>query len=306
MKKIVPKALKKGDKVGIVAPAGYVSAEQIKSAVKKVEKAGFVPVVAENILSRNGYLSGTDEERVFQLNSMFKAPDIKAVVAARGGYGCSRILDMIDYDSLMQNPKILGGYSDITALICAVYKKTGLVTFHSSMLIPEDTAYTRNSMWGIFQDGKKGYVIKQQNPDEAEVLNPGKTSGVLFGGNLTLLETLIGTKYDFSLFNKILFVEEINEPPYKVDRMLTHLKNSKDFSGLKGLIFGKMKGCEAQGENSLTLDYVINDFCKNLKIPVIKNFSFGHVNDRCTFPIGVKAELDTGNFQVRLLENCVE
>lgn len=306
MKKIIPEALKNGDKIGIVAPAGYVSAEQIKSAVKKVEKAGFVPVVAENILSRNGYLSGTDEERVLQLNTFFKRSDIKAIIAARGGYGCSRILDMLDYESLKQNPKILGGYSDITALICAVYKKTGLVTFHSSMLIPEDTAYTRNVMWGIFQDGKKGFLIKPQKSSEVEVLRHGKASGVLFGGNLTLLETLIGTKYDFSLFNKILFIEEINEPPYKVDRMLTHLKNAKDFSGLKGLIFGKMKGCEAQGENSLSLDYVINDFCKNLKIPVIKNFSFGHVNDRCTFPVGVRAEMNTENFQVRLLENCVE
>ncbi|MBQ3657301.1 MAG: LD-carboxypeptidase [Bacteroidales bacterium] len=306
MKKIIPQALKHGDKIGIVAPAGYVSAEQIKSAAKKVEKAGFVPVIAENIFSKHGYLSGTDEERAFQLNSFFKRSDIKAVIAARGGYGCSRILDLIDYESIIRNPKILGGYSDITALVLAVYKKTGLVTFHSSMLIPEDTAYTRNSMWEIFQNGKKGFLICPQKNDETEVLRHGKASGILLGGNLTLLETLIGTKYDFSLYNKILFIEEINEPPYKVDRMLTHLKNAKDFSGLKGLIFGKMKGCEAQGENSLPLDYVVNDFCKNLKIPVIKNFSFGHVNDRCTLPIGVKVEIDTENFQIRLLENCVE
>ncbi len=305
MKTLIPLHLEKGSKVGIVAPAGYVSEIQIKNAAKKVEKAGFVPVIAEGILNRLGYLAGTDKDRAFQLNSMFKTKDIKAIIAARGGYGCSRILDLIDYDIIKENPKILGGYSDITALACAVYKMTHLVTFHSSMLIPEDTEYTRNSMWNIFSKGKKGFSIKPENPNEVKVLNEGKSSGILFGGNLTLLETLIGTKYDFSLFNKILFIEEINEPPYKIDRMLTHLKNSKNLSLLKGLIFGKMKGCQAQGENSLTLDYVIEDFCKDLKIPVMKDFSFGHVTDRCTLPIGVKAEIDTKNFQIKLSQDCV-
>lgn len=303
-----------GDTVGIVAPAGPITEQQAKTAADKVAKAGYTPLLADGICKKFGYLAGTDADRANQLNSMFKNPDVKAIICARGGFGTTRLLDLLDYDLIRQNPKILGGYSDITALAMAVYKTTQLVTFHSSMLVPEDTEYTRNSMWSTFQNGQKNYKILcdealGQNSDDPSqpvtILNPGKSRGTLIGGNLTLLQTLIGTKYDFSLHNKILFIEEINEPPYKVDRMLTHLKSTKNLKGLKGLIFGKMKGCGAQGENSLELDYIIDEFCAGLSIPIIKYYSFGHVKSRCTLPIGCRAELDTSKLQIRLLDDAV-
>ena len=315
MKKILPAPLQKGDKVGIIAPAGPITEKQMRIAVAKVEKAGYVPVCADGLTERFGYLAGCDEYRAKQINTLFADKSIKAILAARGGYGCTRILDMIDYELIKENPKIIGGYSDLTALICAIYKKTGLVTFHSSMLVPDETDYSKNSMWDIFENGLKNYRItceethkqnKELSSQQPTVLKSGKCRGTLFGGNLTLLQSLLDTEYDFYLNNKILFLEEINEPPYKVDRMLTHLKNAGKLRGIRGIIFGIMKGCEAQGNESLSLDYVIEDFIKDLNIPVVKNFTFGHVQSRCTFPIGVKALLDTDKMEVKLLEGCVE
>lgn len=315
MKKILPPRLQKGDKVGIAAPAGPITEKQLATAISRVEKAGYIAVPAEGITDRLGYLAGSDEGRARQINALFADKSIKAILAARGGFGCTRILDKIDYELIKQNPKIIGGYSDLTALICAINKKTGLVTFHSSMLVPEETEYSKISMWNLFENGTKNYRItceetRKQKKDissqEPTVLKSGKCRGTLFGGNLTLLESLLDTEYDFNLNNKILFLEEINEPPYKLDRMLTHLRNAGKLKGVKGIIFGILKGCEAQGNESLSLDYVINDFIQDLRIPIVKNFTFGHVISRCTFPIGVKAAMDTEKMEVRLLENCVE
>ncbi len=298
--------LNPGDKIGIIAPAGPITEQQLKAAEGKIAHSGYQAVSANSILERNGYLAGSDEARAAQINAMFANPDIKAIICARGGYGTTRILDLLDYDMIAKNPKIIGGYSDITALIMAIWKKTKLVTFHSSMLVPEDTDYTRTSMWNIFGNGKKGTKIScEPNSGDGVVMRAGHARGTLIGGNLTLLEQLIGTDYDYSLNNKILFVEEINEPPYKIDRMLTHIRNSKNIKGLKGIIFGKMQGCEAQGENSLSLDQVLNDFISGLDIPVVKDFSFGHVKSRCTLPVGAKVSLRTDKMEIRLLEDVV-
>ena len=315
METLIPQHLNAGDVVGIVAPAGPITEKQAEQCAEKVKAAGFTPLLADGICKKFGYLAGTDVERASQLNKMFNNKNVKAIICARGGYGTSRILDYLDYDLIKENPKILGGYSDITALSLAVYKKTQLVTFHSSMLVPQATKYTEDSMWQIFQHGKKGFIIScEYEPPQNDyvysqkptVLKSGKCRGTLIGGNLTLLETLIGRKYENIFKNKILFIEEVNEPPYKIDRMLTHLRNSINFSGIKGIIFGKMKGCEAQDKDSLPLDYVIDEFCLRADVPTIKYFSFGHVSSRCTFPIGVKVEMDTNELTVKLLEDCVD
>lgn len=301
---MISKALRPGDVIGIATPAGPISEQQANTAIDKVRKAGFVPFVPDGLCDKHGYLAGSDESRANQINSLFANKNVKAIICARGGFGCTRILDLLDYELIKQNPKIIGGYSDVTALAIAIQKKTNLITFHSSMLVPEDTEYTRTSMWNIFEKGQKNYKITCE-PGDGAVIKAGKCRGTLIGGNLTLVESLIGTQYDFSLNNKILFLEEINEPPYKVDRMLTHLRNSKTFKGLKGIILGKFQGCEAQGNNSLSLDDVINDFTKNLDIPIVKDFSFGHVKSRCTLPIGAKASLRTDKMEIRLLEDVV-
>ncbi|MBR4326534.1 MAG: LD-carboxypeptidase [Bacteroidales bacterium] len=311
--KLIAPALRPGDKVGIIAPAGPITEQQAQKAAWNVSRAGYVPVMADGILDKHGYLAGSDEARANQINSLFAQKDVRAIVCARGGYGTTRILDLLDYDLIKSNPKIIGGYSDITALAIAINKMTGLITFHSSMLVPEDNEYTRTMMWKIFGNGIHNSKIAcdpseaQDSPEIALSPTPTKNrcKGTLIGGNLCLLEALIGTKYDFNLTNKILFVEEINEPPYKIDRMLTHLRMCKNFNGLRGIVFGKMKGCEAQGENSLTLSQVINDFCKGLDIPIITNFSFGHVKSRCTLPIGAKVSMNVKKRELTLMEDVV-
>jgi muramoyltetrapeptide carboxypeptidase len=311
--KLIAPALRPGDKVGIIAPAGPITEQQAQKAAWNVSRAGYVPVMADGILDKHGYLAGSDEARANQINSLFAQKDVRAIVCARGGYGTTRILDLLDYDLIKSNPKIIGGYSDITALAIAINKMTGLITFHSSMLVPEDNEYTRTMMWKIFGNGIHNSKIAcdpseaQDSPEIALSPTPTKNrcKGTLIGGNLCLLEALIGTKYDFNLTNKILFVEEINEPPYKIDRMMTHLRMCKNFSGLRGIVFGKMKGCEAQGENSLTLSQVINDFCKGLDIPIITNFSFGHVKSRCTLPIGAKVSMNVKKRELTLMEDVV-
>ena len=308
-----PPALRPGDKVGIIAPAGPITEQQAQKAAWNVSRAGYVPVMADGIFDKYGYLAGSDEARANQINSLFAQKDVKAIVCARGGYGTTRILDLLDYDLIKSNPKIIGGYSDITALAIAINKMTGLITFHSSMLVPEDNEYTRSMMWKIFGNGIRNAKIAC-DPSEADEspkvdISPtpskNRSQGTLIGGNLCLLQALIGTKYDFNLTNKILFIEEINEPPYKIDRMLTHLRMCKNFSGLRGIVFGKMKGCEAQGENSLTLSQVINDFIKGLEIPIITDFSFGHVKSRCTLPIGAKVRMDEEKRELTLMEDVV-
>ena len=311
--KLIAPALRPGDKVGIIAPAGPITEQQAQKAAWNVSRAGYVPVMADGILDKHGYLAGSDEARANQINSLFAQKDVRAIVCARGGYGTTRILDLLDYDLIKSNPKIIGGYSDITALAIALNKMTGLITFHSSMLVPEDNEYTRTMMWKIFGNGIHNSKIAcdpseaQDSPEIALSPTPTKNrcKGTLIGGNLCLLEALIGTKYDFNLTNKILFVEEINEPPYKIDRMLTHLRMCKNFNGLRGIVFGKMKGCEAHGENSLTLSQVINDFCKGLDIPIITNFSFGHVKSRCTLPIGAKVSMNVKKRELTLMEDVV-
>lgn len=313
--KILPVALKKGDVVAIAAPAGPVTEKQIASAIKKITKEGYQCITAENINNKYGYLAGTDEERSQALNKLFRNPDIKAIIAARGGFGCTKILKYLDFEALKKYPKIISGYSDITALTTAIYKKTGLITFHGSMPVPEESNYTINSWTSVFSTSKtKSEIIceeddilkKQGCSQNKEVWKSGKAKGILFGGNLTLLEQLIGTEYDFSGSGKILFWEEINEPPYKIDRMLTHLENAGKFKGVKGMIIGICRGCDSEGENSLSLNQVIKDFASRQNFPIMSGFSFGHIVSRCTLPVGVKAEMNTEKFSLTLLEKCVE
>ncbi|MCQ2973691.1 MAG: LD-carboxypeptidase [Bacteroidales bacterium] len=314
MKKILPYKIQKGDKIGIITPAGKINENQEKIAMQKIIDAGYIPVTASSITEKYGYLAGSDQHRANQINQLFANPEIKAIVAARGGYGCTRILNLLDYEIIKNNPKIIGGYSDLTALNIAIHKKTGLVTFHSSMLAAPETIYSKNSMLNLYENGVKGTKIICEQPSNLEenvysqtpkVLKPGICKGTLIGGNLTLLENLIGTEFDISYYNKILFIEDINEVPYKIDRMLTHLKSAGKLKGIKGIIFGIFKGCETDDEDSLSLSQVIDDFIKDLDIPVVQNFTFGHIKSRCTFPIGTKVKLDTNKMEIKLLEDCV-
>lgn len=291
--------LKQGSKIGLVAPAGAINSQKLQTAIDNVQQLGFQPVVADGILKTYGYLAGDDISRANQINSMFANSDVKAIVAVRGGFGCAKILDLLDYKLILNNPKPLCGYSDLTALLIAVYLKTGITTFHSEMFGTPSSDYSYKCFKKVFCHKNKSFriimpsksVCKEYKIDVSpKILNYGTAKGTLIGGNLTLLLSLIGTKYDFDYAEKILFFEEVNEPPYKIDRMLTQLQMCGKLDNLSGVIIGINNGCD-EDENSLTLSQVIENHFANKNYPVVTGYPFGHIPIRCTLPIGAMAKL---------------
>lgn len=292
-------ALIQGCKVGLVAPAGPIDEKKLQIAIENVERLGFVAVPAKGILNKYGYLAGDDKSRAEQINSMFADKEIKAIVAVRGGFGCAKILDLIDYEIIKNNPKPLCGYSDLTALLIAIYLKTGIVTYHSEMFGIQGSSYSQKCFCDMLCSVYKNKTIPMPSKSVCKKhkfnINPqtiveGVGQGILVGGNLTLLLSLIGTEYDFNYDGKLLFFEEINEPPYKIDRMLTQLQMCHKLDSLSGVIIGVNEGCDAK-ENSLSLDEVIQNHFGNRSYPVVKDFPFGHIPIRCTLPIGAMAKL---------------
>ena len=306
-KSIIPKALRMGDKVLIISPAGAIydlsKIEEFKSILTSF---GFVVVLSKSVSNRVGYLAGTDQERVDDINNGFADKSISAIFCTRGGWGCARILSQLNYKVISENPKFIMGFSDITSLLLAINAKTNLVTFHGpvglstwdpfSTLCFKETAFLGNL--NVFP-----YDIE----DKMIALTPGVTQGELIGGNLTVFNSLIGTEYMPVCDNKILFLEELNEDPYKIDRMLTHLKLSGILDKLSGFVFGACTKCISEDpEQSFTILEIIKHHILPLNVPAIFNAPFGHTSKKWTIPIGVMAELDTYNLKLELLRPAVQ
>jgi muramoyltetrapeptide carboxypeptidase len=251
--------------------------------------------------ARRGYLAGTDAERAADVNAMFADPEVDGIIAMRGGYGCARILPLLDYQTIAQNPKILVGYSDVTALLLAIYQRTGLVTFHGPVANGGFNTFTASCFQQVLMAGE---AVVMQNPvhkgdglvqvtDRIRTIVPGKASGVLAGGNLTVLCSIIGSGYLPDWAGKILFIEDINEEVYKIDRMLTQLKLAGVLAGLRAIVVGKFTGSSpAQSYGSLTLEEVLIDHLQPLGIPVFAGAMIGHLPAKFTVPIGLEAEVD--------------
>ena len=316
---IKPKALKKGDKVALIAPASNIEqAEDLNIACDVIKWLGFEPVVGKNIMNQYGYLAGQDKERADDLNDMFERKDVAGIICYRGGYGTMRMLPYIDYDLIKKNPKVLMGFSDITALLQAIYQMTGLVTFHGPVAISSFNDYTMEYLHRAIYSNKVIGDIKNPPASSNRVetehrlikINKGKTTGNLVGGNLTLIVSLIGTPYDVDYKNKILFIEEINEEPYKADRMFTQLWLSGKLQDLNGIIIGKMTNVKPSEykpgfTNTLYLEEILRTRLEPLKIPAVYGYAFGHIRDKITLPIGVKATLDVDNGLFSIDENAV-
>jgi Uncharacterized proteins, homologs of microcin C7 resistance protein MccF len=314
-----PPRLSPGDKVGLVAPAWLLTETDLQSAVERVKQIGLKPVYSDKILSKHGYFSGTDKERADDFNDMIKNPEIKGIIFTNGGYGCARILDRIDYDMIKKNPKVMVGFSDNTALINAIYKKTGLITFHGPVATTIHRDYNKKQFANITINPSNEYIIESSDEDLLQSANnktldrytitPGKARGKLIGGNLTLICSMIGTPYQPDLKDKIVMIEDVGEEPYRIDRMLTQLIACKELTKASGIAFGVCKGCDksdkTKAPNSFTLRQVIEDRIKSLKIPAVYGLSFGHNIHNFTFPIGINAELDAGNKTIRLRERAV-
>jgi len=291
--------LEKGDRIGIVAPAGPVLQEEIQPGLDFLESRGFEPVCSPHLYEQKGYLAGEDKARVKDLHAMFREKKIKAVLCARGGYGTHRILQELDYGLFSRNPKIFIGYSDITALLFALFKKSGLITLHGPVLRDLLKGEGRNA----------ALLLKLMTSDELTTVNfpsgtavkKGRAEGVVLGGNLSLICHLIGTPFLPSFKGKLLFIEEKGEPLYRVDRMLTHLLLSGGLEKCAGLMVGSFEEC---GDPAFVID-LVRERCSRLNMPILTGLPAGHGEDNVPLPIGVRAVLDTGEMSLEFKEPCL-
>jgi muramoyltetrapeptide carboxypeptidase len=287
---IKPSKLNIGATLGIIAPSGPVyDKNRITKGIEILESLGFKVVISSNCYLKHGYLAGEDSIRAKDINKSFENKYLDGIICLRGGYGALRILDLIDYNIINENPKVFIGYSDITALHSAIHKNCNLVTFHGPMVasdIADDDFWSNEALINSVCGNIYSYNIK---------LNPikgGNVKGELVGGNLSVICSLIGSSFVEDYENKLLFIEDIGEEPYRVDRMLQQLKLSGIISKLSGVILGQFTNCQAKDEeNSLSLDYVINDFFANMAIPVYCNLQAGHENKKITLPLGIEVEI---------------
>lgn len=311
---IYPEPLKKGDLVAIVFPASYVPEYNLKIASEIVQKKemwlkklGYKTVVYPSKVIRKGYLSGSDQDRAKALMDAFKNKDVKAIWCYRGGYGSPRILDLLDYDYIKENPKILIGMSDITALHIAIQKKTGVVTYLGPVLHyfgegdgEFQEKYAVSELEPILSGIKTGNVIYPEGL-EIEVLRPGKARGKLVGGNLAMIASLCGTKWQLDTKGKILVLEDINEEPYKIDRMLWQLRESGLLEEPAAVILGSFTKCYSTSKVSLTLQDVFKEYFGASDYPVIFGFPTGHGAYQTTLPLNSEAELNTAHAKLKLL-----
>jgi len=308
--------LKSGDKLAIVAPGSYISEEELQDSIKNLNELGFETTYSEKILLQSGYFAGADKDRAADLMKKFADKSVNGIVCARGGYGCARILPMLDYDLIRSNPKVLIGYSDITALLYGIYKKTDLISFHGPVGTSTFNDYSVDNFKKVLINPTQSTLFKNSTSGDDENIYDvtsivqGKGKGRLVGGNLSIIVSLIGTEFDIDYSNKIIFIEEIGEEPYRIDRMLTQMIQTGKFNNAAGIMMGIFRKCEVKEDTALTsksftLMEVLKDRLSGLKIPVVYGMSFGHVKDKFTIPFGALAELDADKQIFTLLEKAV-
>lgn len=317
-----PIKLEPGDKIGIVSPSEPVSSKnRLKRGIKVLKGMGFKIVLGKNVLKKYGiYIAGTDEERVSDLNGMFRNPKIKGIFCTVGGFSANRLLDLIDYRAIKKNPKVFMGFSDITVLLNAIHQKTGLVTFHG---VNVEFGFSRG-FEGRYQYTKDYFLkaIMTAKPigdilpfgSKIKILKKGEAEGSLVGGNLRVLTTLLGTEYEPDWEGKILFWEEFKETPQDIDFDLTHLRLAGVFDKISGMIIGKLRECDfsyrlrkSEKTKGLPIEKIILEICKDFKFPIIMGVPFGHIHPQIVLPIGVKAKIDTSQtLPFSVIENAVK
>lgn len=315
---VKPPRLKSGDKLALVTPGSYITEDGLNESVKNLNDLGFdVTYNKDAILLQDGYFAGTDKQRAKDLMEKFEDKSVNGIVCTRGGYGCSRILPLLHYNLIRSNPKVLIGYSDVTALLYGVYQQAGLITFHGPVGTSTFNEFSVNNFNRVLTNPERTEVFSNSNSDAdkntygVKTLVEGTGKGRLVGGNLSIMVSLIGTRYDVNYSKKLIFIEEVEEEPYRIDRMLTQLIESGKFKHASGIMMGIFKDCEVKKKDpgfkkSFSLMDVLMDRLSNLKIPVIYGMSFGHVNDKFTIPFGIRAELDTNHQTFTLLEKAVK
>lgn len=302
------KKLKKGDTIGIIAPASCTTYEKVLEAKKNIEDMGYQVILGECTKKQWYSYAGTDEERAEEINSFFADKNIDAIICMRGGYGSNRLIELLDFEIIKRNSKIFVGYSDITTLHIALNEKANLITFHGPMAVSNFTGnYNRDTYENfieILSNSRDKQSIKNITK-ELKVLNEGRAKGKLVGGNLATLIATLGTEYDLDYNGKILFLEDVGEKTYKIDRFLNQLKKHGVFEKIEGLVLGDFKNCIQDSEKDMTLLEVFQNYFKELKKPVIYNFESGHSEPMLTLPLGAICEIDTYNKELKVLERVV-
>ncbi len=291
-----PKRIKKGDTVGVIAPAGPPKKETLQKALSFLEEdLGLSVKMGSHIDKQYGYLAGEDADRLEDLEAMFKDEEVKAIICACGGYGTARIANAINYDIIRNNPKIFWGYSDITFIHTAIRQKTGLVTFHGPMLssdLGNDDTHPRSkeSFEQLFIPEEVKYT-EDISPLYSFV--EGEAEGEIVGGNLSLITTTLGTPFEIDTKGKILLIEDIYEEPRNIDVFLNQLLLAGKLSDIAGLVIGDFANCEPTSRRSLTLDEVLTHYTKLINKPTMSGFKIGHCNPHVGIPLGVKAKMNT-------------
>ncbi|HEY3883659.1 MAG TPA: LD-carboxypeptidase [Vicinamibacterales bacterium] len=315
---VKPRRLSAGDTVALVSPASATWEEtDLDIARGSLEALGLTVVLAEHLMDRHGYLAGDDKARADDINKSFADRSIAAVHAIRGGWGSSRVLPDLDFDAIRRNPKILIGYSDITALLLSVFAKTGLVTFHGPIGMGRWDSFSLDYYKRVLFNGEQvTYQNKRDiNPDKnalvpteflTRTVTPGTARGRLLGGNLTVLTTILGSPYLPDWNDAIFFCEDVHEELYRIDRMLTQLKLAGVLDKIKGFVFGACAECgPGEGYGSLTLDQILDEHIKPLGVPAWQGAMIGHEQPQWTLPEGCAVEIDAAAATIRLLESPV-
>jgi muramoyltetrapeptide carboxypeptidase len=285
-----PPALRPGDRIGIVAPASAIQNDELLRGCEALRSLGYEPVYDESILDRRFYFAGSTERRARELQTMFARDDVRAIICARGGYGCNYLLPFLDLETIRRHPKIFAGYSDVTTLLTWFHDTTGLVTFHAPM-VAKDFATANGADVASWQAQMTGQTPAQ--PVHLSPLIPGKAKGRLYGGCLSMLAASLGTPYEIHTEGTILLIEDVAAKPYQIDRMLMQLKLAGKLEGVRGIVFGQMLACEAPPECGYSLLDILRSLVANLGIPVGFGINSGHVESgNITLPLGVQASLD--------------
>jgi muramoyltetrapeptide carboxypeptidase len=305
--RIKPPALQPGDTIGIIAPASNIKREQLEAGCEALRRLGYKPVYLESILEKNLYFAGSVERRARELQEMFSRDDVRAIVCARGGYGANYLLDTLNLENIKANPKIFVGYSDVTTLLTYILDSVGLVTFHGPM-VTKDFDHSDGvdlSSWEATVTGASAWELDFRPESGAQALLAGSAEGILYGGCLSMLVASLGTPYEIRTAGTILFIEDMAEKPYQIDRMLMQLKLAGKFKGVHGIVFGEMLDCSQTKEQDYTLEEVVLRVIGDLGVPVAYGLRSGHVSRRnITLPLGVRATLnvDKNEGSLRILE----
>jgi muramoyltetrapeptide carboxypeptidase len=306
-KVIKPPSLKQGDKIGLIAPASSFSREGFLAGCDRLRQMGYEPVYSPDIFERDIYFAGSPERRAREFREFWERDDIAALVCVRGGYGGNYLLENLEFGMFARRPKILVGCSDITTLLTAITDRTGLVTFHGPM-VAKDLALGSFDIfsWNNSLQAASNWSVPTNG---LEVLRPGNGKGRLYGGCLSMLVASLGTAFEIQTENSILFIEDIAEKPYRIDRMLMQLRLAGKLKGVRGFVFGEMLDCAPAAGETYTLQQVIMRVLEPYNVPVVYGLKSGHVSSgNITLPIGVQAELaaDGAGVNLRILEAATE